>query len=90
MRPINVPAMPSAAFTDLRALAQWMHDFAREIEIASHDNDLAVLAEQYTLTGSLIEDRNLDVGSPDLTNVVSVLGTLLADARQGGSSLRSS
>lgn len=61
-----------------------------ELEAASQDNDFGVLAEQYTLTGALTETRDLDVGAPNLTNVVRVLGTLLSDTKQGGSTLRSS
>jgi hypothetical protein len=88
MRPIHVPPMPIAPTTT--DLADWLRQLAMEIEVASHDNDIALLAENYTQTGSLTETRALDVGSPDLTNVVRVLGTLLADMRAGGSTLRTS
>lgn len=71
MRPVTLnPTNVAAALT--------------EIERASHENDIVEVAQNYSLTGTLVPTRVLNVAAPTAANVAAVLATLLDDLKKGG------
>lgn len=56
-----------------------------QIVQASQSGDIVDIASAFTLTGTLVPTRNLNVTSPTVANVAAVLATLLADLKAGGS-----
>ncbi|MFA5951553.1 MAG: hypothetical protein WC807_14840 [Hyphomicrobium sp.] len=63
--------------------ARWALEAFREIERASYE-DIAEVADAYTVTGTLTETRSLDVDTPTAANIAAVLGTLLTDLKKRG------
>lgn len=63
--------------------AKWALAAFREIEIASYE-DIAEVADAYTVTGTLIETRAIDVDTPTAANIAAVLGTLITDLKKRG------
>lgn len=55
----------------------------REIERASYE-EIAEVADAFTISGTLTETRTLDVDSPSSANLAAVLGTLIADLKRRG------
>lgn len=55
-----------------------------QIVEASQSGDITDIGAAYTLTGTLVPTRNLNVTSPTVANVAAVLATLLADLKAGG------
>lgn len=51
---------------------------------ASQENDTVDIANAFAVTGSYTATRTLNVTTPTLTNVATVLATLLADLQRGG------
>lgn len=62
---------------------QWVRDALHEIERASYE-DIAEVADGYTITGTFTETRNLNVATPTAANIAAVLGTLITDIKRRG------
>mgnify|MGYP001316376375 CR=1 FL=1 len=62
---------------------QWVMDALCEIERASYE-EIAEVADAFTISGTLTETRILDVDSPSAANLAAVLGTLIADLKRRG------
>lgn len=77
MRPVNFGQPLQGAFE------QWAMEAFREIERASYE-DIAEVADDYVITGTLTETRDLNVTTPTVANLAAVLGTLLRDLKKRG------
>jgi hypothetical protein len=62
---------------------KWALESLREIERASYE-DIAEVADAYSITGTLTETRDLNVTAPTAANLAAVLGTLLTDLKRRG------
>lgn len=62
---------------------QWALEALREIERASYE-DIAEVADAYTISDGIPETRTLNVTSPTTANLAAVLGTLLNDLKKRG------
>jgi hypothetical protein len=51
---------------------------------ASAEADVVDIGSEYTIDGTYVETRTLDVDSPTAANVANVLATLLTDLKNGG------
>jgi len=71
MRPVTLP------YGDIQASL-------RELERASHENDVVDIAQNFTITGNFAQTTNLNVGSPSLANIAAVLATLIVTMQRGG------
>lgn len=76
MRKMSQPPMPG--------VPQQIQNIFNLIFKASRDADLVDIAQGYTITGSFIETRNLNVTSPSTANIAAVLATLILDCQRGG------
>jgi hypothetical protein len=56
----------------------------REIERASHENDVGEAAQNFSFTGAVTVTTNLNISSPTLANTNAVLATLLEILQKGG------
>lgn len=65
------------------AFMEWVRVALKEIERASYE-DIAEVADGYTITGTLTETRDLDVTTPSTANIAAVLGTLITDIKRRG------
>jgi hypothetical protein len=65
------------------AFMEWVRLCLIEIERASYE-DIAEVADGYTITGTLTETRDLDVSTPSTANIAAVLGTLITDIKRRG------
>jgi len=63
---------------------EWVRIALQEIENASYE-DIAEVADAYTITGTLTETRELNVTTPTAANVANVLATLITDIQRRGS-----
>jgi hypothetical protein len=71
MRPVTLnPSDPQSAL--------------REIETASHENDLVEIAQNFSSTGTLTPTYSINLASPTAANVAAVLATLLEVMQKGG------
>lgn len=84
MRPIFIGSPLS---DDDKAFKEWALEAFRLIEEASNE-DIAAVADGYTITGTLTETRDIDVSTPTAANVASVLATLIADIKRRGQKRR--
>lgn len=55
-----------------------------EIFRASQEGDIVDIGQAFTITGTYVETRELDLSSPTAANVAAVLATLLTDLKRGG------
>jgi hypothetical protein len=62
----------------------WVVRSMRSIEQASHEG-VETIVDNFTLSGTVTETRELDADSGDLANVRSVLATLISDIKKRGS-----
>lgn len=58
-------------------------DALREIERASYE-EMAEVADAFTVNGSFTETRELNVTSPSAANIAAVLATFLDDLKKRG------
>ena len=81
MRRVALPVPPPGitATADGRFLLGALQEVAR----ASYENDPAVIASDFTLTG-YTETRTLNVGTATTTDIANVLATLILDLARGG------
>lgn len=56
----------------------------REIERASHMNDLAEIAQAFSISGTFSATNTLNLTSPTVANVAAFLATLLEAMQKGG------
>jgi hypothetical protein len=56
----------------------------REIERASHENDVLDIAQAFSFTGTPVQTTTLNVSAPTLANTNAVLATLLQIMQKGG------
>lgn len=63
--------------------AKWALEAFREIERASYE-DIAEIADSYSITGTLTETRDINVTAPTAANLAAVLGTLITDLKKRG------
>lgn len=80
MRPVALGFPPS----DPRSEREWIIRSIREIENASKVGGDSV-ADDYTISGSFVETRTLDLTTPNAANIAAVLATLLSDMKKRGS-----
>jgi hypothetical protein len=80
MTPVS---LGSALGGDDEAFRQWVIACFQQIENASWE-DIAEVADGYTITGTLTETRTLDVATPSTANIAAVLGTLITDLKRRG------
>lgn len=71
------------------AVLRWARQALTEFERASFAFEIGEIADNYTITGTLTETRNLDVSSPTAQNIADVLGTFLLDLKRRGSKVQS-
>lgn len=55
-----------------------------EIQRASHENDVAEISQNFTLSGAYTQTTTLNLSSPTAANVAAVLSTLLTLLQKGG------
>lgn len=55
-----------------------------EIFRASQDGDLVDIGKGFTITGTYVETRALNVTAPTAANCAAVLATLITDMQRGG------
>lgn len=55
-----------------------------EIFRASAEADVVDIGAEFTIDGTYVETRTLDVDTPTAANVAAVLATLLTDLKNGG------
>lgn len=65
------------------AFMEWVKTAMRTIEEASYE-DIAEVADGYTITGTLTETRDINVTTPTAANVAAVLATLITDLKRRG------
>lgn len=82
MRPLSLSGGPGNG--SVQAQLQWIMSAIRQIERASNEADITIIAQNFAITGAFTPTRTLDAGSPTLANVVAVLATLLQDFQKGG------
>lgn len=56
-----------------------------QINEASQAGDVTDIGGAFTITGTFIPTRTLNVTSPTIANVAAVLATLISDLKAGGS-----
>jgi len=56
----------------------------REIQTASHENDIVEIAQNFTFDAAFTPTLQLQTSTSDLDNVVLVLATLLQIMQKGG------
>lgn len=56
----------------------------KQIINASAQVDTTDIFAPYTITGTYVETRELNVTSPSLANIAAVLATIIADCQRGG------
>lgn len=74
MPPANIKVSPEL---------QWVLQSLKEVELASFENDPAVIASGFEIS-NYTETRTLDVATATTTDIANVLATLLLDLRRGG------
>jgi len=82
MRPLSLSGGPPR--NDVQAQLQWIMSAIRQIELASNEADVTIIAKNFAISGSFTPTRTLDAGSPTLANVVAVLATIIQDLQKGG------
>ena len=65
------------------AFMEWVRVALNIIETASYE-DIAEVADGYTITGTLTETREINVTTPTAANVANVLATLITDLKRRG------
>lgn len=78
MRPVVLGQSISKADFD-----RWVEEALREIERASYE-DIAEVADGFSITGSFTETRILDVSSPSTANIAAFLATFITDLKKRG------
>jgi len=66
---------------DPKAFMDWVQQALREIENASYE-DIAEVADAFTITGSFTNTRDLNVSSPSTANIAAVLATFISDFKK--------
>lgn len=61
----------------------WVRQCLREIENASNE-DISEVADGFTIGGSFIETRTLDLDTPSEANIAAVLATFISDMKKRG------
>lgn len=71
MRPVTLnPDNPRASFM--------------EIMTASHENDLVIIAQGFTVTGAYTTTRSLNTGTAVLADLIAFVATFISDCQKGG------
>lgn len=65
-------------------IPQEIQSLFNEIIQASQDADVTDIGGAYTITGTFIETRTLNVTTPTTANIAAVLATLIFDLQRGG------
>lgn len=63
--------------------SKWALEAFREIERASYE-DIAEVADAFTVSGTFTKTRTLNVTAPTTANIAAVLGTLIDDIKRRG------
>lgn len=78
MRAVN---LGQAVGGDQQSFNQWVQQAFREIETASYE-EIAEVADAFTISGTFTETRTLNVSAPTTANIVAVLATFINDFKK--------
>lgn len=56
----------------------------REIELASQEVDIVLIAKNFTITGAYTNTRTLNVSTATLPDLLAFVATFIADLQKGG------
>lgn len=77
MRPVTIHSMGQIKDPVVKAAVE-------EFQRASQENDIAIIATNFTITGAFTDTRTLDVTSATLADVRAFIATLITDLKKGG------
>ena len=56
----------------------------QEVERASQESDIVLIAQNFTITGSYTATRTLNVSTAALSDLIAFVATLVSDLQKGG------